>query len=533
MAVTNRDRIGRAMDVFAQGLAPFVERQMDARAQKDWRRWVDGELTRRFERNRDGGVHWDSQALLKVMVDNWRDVFAKTLGHAERALVGELIEVRNRWAHQRPFSYDDTHRALDTGERLLNAVSAGAQAAELGRMRQEVMRTMYAEQARGQTRRQTLQLEATPQAGLKPWREVTTPHPDLASGRYLEAEFAADLAQVQRGGEDVPAEYGDPVHFFRRTFLTDGLSGLLESALRRLCGQPGGDPVIELQTNFGGGKTHSMLALYHLAGHPDPKTLLGVDQVMGRLGLSGLDGVQRAVLVGTAQSPGEIRAHNGGPETRTLWGELAWQLLGADGYRMVESSDRSGLSPGSDLLHDLLATAAPCLILIDEWVAFIRQLYGASGQPAGSFESNITFAQALTEAVKATPRALLVASLPQSRIEIGGEGGDRALDLLKNTFGRVESSWRPASTEEGFEIVRRRLFEPITEREASPPGTPWSGPSTASTARTAPPSRPSAARPSTAAGSRLPTRSTPSCSTASTTTGAPSTGSSAPVGCCA
>jgi len=106
------------------------------------------------------------------------------------------------------------------------------------------------------------------------------------------------------------------------------------------------------------------------------------------------------------------------------------------------------------------------MILIDEWVAFIRQLYGASGQPAGSFESNITFAQALTEAVKATPGALLVATLPQSRIEIGGEGGDRALDLLKNTFGRVESSWRPASTEEGFEIVRRRLFEPMTEREA-------------------------------------------------------------------
>jgi uncharacterized protein len=175
--------------------------------------------------------------------------------------------------------------------------------------------------------------------------------------------------------------------------------------------------------------------------------------------------VQRAVLVGTALSPNEVWTR-GGVETRTLWGELAWQLLGADGYRMLEKSDQAGVSPGSDLLHDLLAAAVPCLILIDEWIAFIRQLYAAPGLSAGSFDANITFAQALTKAVKATPRALLVASLPQSQIEIGGEGGDVALNLLKNTFGRVESSWRPATPEEGFEIVRRRLFEAIVERES-------------------------------------------------------------------
>ncbi len=108
---------------------------------------------RKFERNADGSIHWDSQALLKVMIDNWREVFAKTLGHAERALVGELIEVRNRWAHQRPFSYDDTHRALDSAQRLLSAISAGDQAAEIDKMRQEMLRTMFAEQARQQTRR--------------------------------------------------------------------------------------------------------------------------------------------------------------------------------------------------------------------------------------------------------------------------------------------------------------------------------------------------------------------------------------------
>jgi predicted AAA+ superfamily ATPase len=463
MAINNRDRVGRAMDIFAVGLAPFVERQMDSRVGASWRRWVDGELTRKFERNADGSIHWDSQALLKVMIDNWRDVFSKTLGHAERALVGELIEVRNRWAHQRPFSYEDTHRALDSAQRLLSAISAGDQAAEIEKMRQEVLRTMFAEQARQQTRRQSIQVEGTPQTGLKPWREVVTPHPDVASGRYVEAEFAADLAQVQRG--DASKEYADPVEFFRRTYLTDGLTRLLESALRRIAGQPGGDPVIELQTNFGGGKTHSMLALYHVCGHEDPKTLPGVDQIMAGVGLTSLPRVQRAVLVGTALSPSEVWTR-GGVETRTLWGELAWQLLGADGYKLVEASDRNGISPGYDLLHPLLAAAAPCLILIDEWIAFVRQLYSASGLPAGSFDANITFAQALTEAVRATPGALLVAALPASQVEIGGEGGDVALEKLKDTIGRIESSWRPASADEGFEIVRRRLFQPMAERES-------------------------------------------------------------------
>ena len=72
------------------------------------------------------------------------------------------------------------------------------------------------------------------------------------------------------------AEYTDPVEFYRRTFITDGLRELLRIALQRFNGQ-GGEPVIELQTNFGGGKTHSMLALYHMAGETPAQDLPGLD----------------------------------------------------------------------------------------------------------------------------------------------------------------------------------------------------------------------------------------------------------------
>jgi hypothetical protein len=129
-------------------------------------------------------------------------------------------------------------------------------------------------------------------------------------------------------------------------------------------------------------------------------------------------------------------------------------------------ADQAGVSPGSDALRDLFEMFGPCLVLIDEWVAFVRQLYGVDGLAAGSFDANLTFAQSLTEAARQVSGTLVVASIPSSDIEIGGQGGREALDRLRNTFGRMESPWRPASAEEGFEIVRRRLFEPIVDPNA-------------------------------------------------------------------
>src|SRR5438132_13619423 len=177
-------------------------------------------------------------------------------------MVSELRDVRDRWAQNEQYSSNDAVRALDSMERLLNAVSAAEAGTEVGQMRMDLMRTMFDDQRRQEMRKKSVQpTEGKPHGALKPWREVVTPHPDVASGRYQQAEFAADLWQVYQGeGSD---EYRDPVEFFRRTFLTHSLNALLVSALQRLATN-GGDPVVQLQTNFGGGKTHSMLALYHL-----------------------------------------------------------------------------------------------------------------------------------------------------------------------------------------------------------------------------------------------------------------------------
>ncbi|MFM7614776.1 MAG: ATP-binding protein, partial [Synechococcales cyanobacterium] len=325
----------------------------------------------------------------------------------------------------------------------------------------------FEEQARQQTRRAAgVPTEGHPTAGLKPWKDITTPHPDVASGKFQQAEFAADLWQVYLDqGSD---EYRDPTEFYRRTYLTEGLQQLLRNALLRLSGQSG-DPVIELQTNFGGGKTHAMLALFHLCQALQISDLPGMEALFQTTGINHLpQNVNVAVLVGNKLQPSGIvpykpeHSSQKRPMIRTLWGELAWQLGGAKGYELVRRADETSTNPG-DTLTQLFNHYAPCLILIDEWVSYARQLHENSDLAGGSFDTQFTFAQTLSESAKNAKNTLLVVSIPSSDIEIGGDRGKEALDRLKNAIGRVESPWRPASAEESFEIVRRRLFQPNTD----------------------------------------------------------------------
>ncbi|MCC6750891.1 MAG: DUF499 domain-containing protein [Deltaproteobacteria bacterium] len=455
MAMTNRERVAKGFELLKAGMIPFVERELKRQLGPCWADDISHKQKRDLERSPDGRPKWDTQSVLKAMIDNWQEVFRQNLGQFERSLLGELLDTRNRWAHEEPFTSADTQRALDSMQRMLQAVSATQQATDIDKLNVELQRTVFAEQARQKTRK-SITVEGTPLTGLKPWREVVTPHKDVASGQYLQAEFAADLAQVASGtGSD---EYKDPAEFYRRTFITDGLRELLSGALRRLAGKDG-EPVVELQTNFGGGKTHSMLALYHLFGDTHSAKLTGVEAILKDVGLDRAPVAHRAVLVGTALSPGQVVRKPDGVEARTLWGELAWQLGGKAGYKMVADSDARGTSPGSAVLAELFRKHAPCLVLIDEWVAYARQTVGNRDLPSGSFEAQASFAQALTEAAKAAERTLVVASVPASKIEIGGEHGEYALDALRNVFERLGAPWRPASADEGFEIVRRRLFE--------------------------------------------------------------------------
>ena len=145
MAISNQERVGKALELLRSGLAPFVEREVQA-AVKSGLLWK--EVVERYAEDpilsRKPITEWDAQGVLKLMWETWKDVFSKTLGRAERSLVSELRDVRNKWAHQSPFSSDDADRALDSMVRLLSAISA-PEADDVNKMKLELRRLVMDE----------------------------------------------------------------------------------------------------------------------------------------------------------------------------------------------------------------------------------------------------------------------------------------------------------------------------------------------------------------------------------------------------
>ncbi|MBN1128503.1 MAG: ATP-binding protein [Chitinispirillaceae bacterium] len=306
---------------------------------------------------------------------------------------------------------------------------------------------------------------------MKPWREVAVPHKDVLEGTFQQSEFAADLTAVRDG--KATKEYQDAAAFFQRTYITEGMRLLLIQVAQRLNGN-GGEPVIQLQTAFGGGKTHTLLAVFHLAARSCTiKELIGIPELLKKAGIKEVPKSKIAVLDGNAHAPGQPWKH-GKQAIRTLWGELAWQLGEEAAFSLVKESDATGTSPGKNVLKELLEKYSPCVLLIDELVAYIRQFQEGQTLSGGSFESNMSFVQALTDAVKLVPNAIILASLPESAppdgnagsavgTQAGGIRGKVALHSLEEIFGRVQALWKPVATEEAFEIVRRRLFDAVRD----------------------------------------------------------------------
>ena len=473
MAKSNRERVAEILDSARDGLAPFVIQQYKSRyrgrylQEMELTLYQQGAPGKRLVDEASALNNLDLAALLNLMERRWKEAFSDKLGRSERTYLNELRDRRNDLAHASrgsAFTNDQARRTAETAKLLLEAVGAVQAAQFCDRHFRELLRSRYERDARNVVKRPPRLDEApsTTKAGLTRWKEIIQPHHDVSSGRFVQAEFAANLSDVLRG--TAPPEYGDAREFFRRTFMTAGLRDLVVNGVKRLSGA-GGDPVVQLQTNFGGGKTHSMLALYHAAGEGIRlNELPDYDDMRGQLGDSMDDDLKarRAVIVGTSFDVSNPRQH-ADCTTRTIWGEIAYQLGGAEAYALIERNDLEATNPGSETLLALLEEHGPALIVIDELVRLTQTVYKVTQVPAaGSFDTILAFVQSLTEAVARASDALLLVSIPQSEIEIGGEGGRVTLAELQQTIGRVESVWKPVSETESYEIVRRRLFGEIS-----------------------------------------------------------------------
>lgn len=253
---------------------------------------------------------------------------------------------------------------------------------------------------------------------------IAVPHEDILAGRLTMDVFAADLWEVHQGR--APDEYKDPARFFQKTYQTEGLTYLLDVVAKRLQGQ-GGDPVIQIQTPFGGGKTHALIAMYHKAAEW---------------------GADRAVIVGTPMAP-----------TQTIWGLLAEQLRG------TQAGFEGLTAPGREILRMLLSHHQPLLMLMDEVLEYATKAAGVQVGDSTLAAQTLAFLQELTEAAATLDRVCLAVTLPSSTLEHYDEGAEKAFQQLQRVAGRVEKIYTPVQEHEIASVIRRRLFASVDEKK--------------------------------------------------------------------
>jgi hypothetical protein len=290
---------------------------------------------------------------------------------------------------------------------------------------------------------------------FKPWHKVIDPREDLRENKPRDAaEFAVHLDQVR--DELAPDDYKIPQIFFERTYLTENLTQLASEVILRLSGQVhGANAVFNLTTQFGGGKTHALTLLYHLARHgPEAAQWFGVDRLLKATGLKTVPKAAVAVFVGTEFDALRGRGGNDGtPLRRTPWGEIAYQLRDKEGLNLLAEHERLLTAPAGDVIRALLPADQPCLILMDELISYMSR-----NRKHGWADQLYNFVQSFSEVARGRENVVLVVSLPKAANEMTSEDESDHQRFVK-LLGRVSKPVAIASETEVPEIIRRRLFE--------------------------------------------------------------------------
>jgi hypothetical protein len=291
-------------------------------------------------------------------------------------------------------------------------------------------------------------------AKLQPWFHEVLPREDLREDRPLDAsEFAVHLDHIREGR--APKDYQEPERFFERTYLTASLLDLSAQTVRRLSGiTVATSPVFNMATQFGGGKTHALTLLYHLArSGAASEGWRGVREILDRAHVEHVQKAATAVFVGTEFDPLTGRGgRNGEPLRRTPWGEIAWQLGGKDAYGVVATHDERDTPPKGDVIRAFLPET-PTLILLDEVMNFI-----SSTRRSGLAAQFYNFIQSLSEEARARSNVALAVSIPASALEMNAED-QQDYEKLKKLLDRLGKAILMSSDTEAAEIIRRRLFE--------------------------------------------------------------------------
>ncbi len=455
----NQDALYKALNIYRDAMRPFIIRNL---------RTVQGLSPEdRFQNEADIDIGNFPHLFRKY----WHNAFERHFDPDRdvRSAVGIITESRNKTFH--PGTKDLTWeyasaRLYDVAD-LLGQINAPEQKQEVETIRDKLLTRAVS------TPDDRPRLPRRKATDLTPWRDVIRPNNDVIEGTFRKSEFAANLQEVFEGRAKTE-EYGETDIFFNQTYITPGLRKLLVNTLKRLAGK-GGDPVIQLKTGFGGGKTHSLIALYHLITGANILRELPAEGEYARLHQEISEIMAEAewdpdtpinanvsVLVGTYLSTTDSDETKQGDPLNTLWGKMADQLGGQDAYDFIREASLKGIAPGGNQLDKLFKHVGPSVILIDELVAYARNVREVTQ------ESIYTFFQAVTESVKDSDNVTLIATLPEGQVQAGGQGGMNVLDSLEAILERVDAVSIPLEVDNAFEVVRRRLFGPVideTERD--------------------------------------------------------------------
>ena len=479
MPQSHYSALGEGLKLYTDAMRRFVKQRLVAAFPSTW--WEDGVVknlpdTRKRQvandiakaPRSDKAEFLDPGIFIHVITRNharFQDAFPNYRQTA--SLLTQISESRNTWAHppSADLPGDEVALALMAMEKLLSDADL-PEAAGVETLRREVQGIPAAGPESPEVTQPAGQAAPTPQVrsgtGVPYWWEVCEPHDGFKNPAQVnESRFAASLGRVFAGAAD--AEYLDPVAFLSQTYFTENLTQMVREIASRLNGGDGAS-VTEVQTPFGGGKTHALLTFYHLMN--SPALAMSVPAVQQALGDASIPADARVLVFDGQEHGTEPMLKENGISVSTMWGELTNQIDAGLYNRLIQECDGKGEAPGNAVFAQVLEAAAPCLILIDEVVSYLVKLnFSNSRRTQNLYRQTVQFLQETLQLAGSVPGVCVLISLPKSRTEFGGidprelQGELRIMDELQPRADRVVSKRTPVNDDEVYLLMSRRLFK--------------------------------------------------------------------------
>ena len=394
-------------------------------------------------------------------------MLVKEFGESKQAnkfisYVQELEETRNKCQHYQPIDEDEIVRTYSNIKLVARLIGDDDLYDEVTRISSPKAKPVEQPAVKPVEMMRTESV-IDDNSQVTPWFANVIPHYDISRSILDESIFAANLGDVAIG--TAPEVYTNSASFFEKTYVTHGLRDIATRVVTALNGGVTENRVISLKTGFGGGKTHTLITLYHIVKCGSKMATMESCRDLLKEGLvPEFDNAKVAVFTNNTTDVAQGRQTEEGITINTVWGEIAYQLGGVEAYKKVEENDLDRIAPTSGIFHPILEASKPAMILIDELADYCVK---ASAKKVGSgnlYMQTLSFVQTLTEMVSSVPKCLLIVTLPESVVEVASTAiGQDILTSLEQRVIRVGSAIKPIEDEEVFEVVRRRLFDEIKD----------------------------------------------------------------------